>query len=305
MKNQFNKYIKAVGTGIKHNYSLSQDEMKECMELILDKNAYNEQISAFLLGWRLKPETTDEFIGAFNSFDKYIKKQPILNSIEFGYPYDGKKNNPYLISLIAQELKAFNLNCVVTIDDLQPAKDGIILKDIVQNIDIPSNLYSFDRKDIFYELHNLTDVRNKLGTRTGLNTIERLINPASSDIAFLGVFHKPFMEKYAKIFGNRYKKLVIIKGNEGTAEIFSKCTYWIVEDENISEHKIDPKDFGINYTRSWDRIDLNSSLEAIKQPTNELKKIVKLNTALILFVSNKVKSVEEGYALLHTKEFSF
>jgi anthranilate phosphoribosyltransferase len=298
MLNQFSQYIKAVGTGIKHNCDLNLQQMEDATTLMLNKMAYPEQISAFLLGWRIKPETIEEFQGVVKSFDNFIKRVKIDNSIELGYPYDGKKNNPYLFSLMAKFIKKYNLNIVVTGDDLVPAKDGITVKNIVSQIKISSNLHYFNRADIFKELSNLTQLRNNLGIRTGLNTVERLINPAKSDYAFIGVFHKPFMEKYAQIFGNRYKKLVIVKGNEGTAEIFSKCQYWIVENGKITEHKIDPKDFGINYTKSWDRITLEQSLENITNPSDELLKIVKLNAALILFVSNKTSSIKEGYKLL-------
>jgi anthranilate phosphoribosyltransferase len=107
------------------------------------------------------------------------------------------------------------------------------------------------------------------------------------------------MQKYATMYKDRYEKVVIIKGNEGTSEIYSKCQYWIVEGENITEHKIDPIDFGIKYTKSWDRISLEESLEQLNNPSDELLKIAKLNGALILFIHNKVKSVEEGYELLN------
>ena len=298
MINDFHKYIKAVGTGSKHNYDLEVEDMQEAMSLILQKEAFAEQISAFLLGWRMKPETTDEFIGALNAFDKFVAKIDIKDSIELGYPYDGKRNNPYLVSLIANELKNQNLNIIITGDYLQPAKNGITIKDIIPNINYSSNLHYFDRKDIFPQMSDLTQIRNRLGIRTGLNSIERLINPANSQYAFIGVFHKPFVEKYAKIFGNRYKRLIIVKGNEGTSEIFSKTSYWIVEDGDIKEYKIDPKDFGIEYKKSWDRITLEESISLINNPDEELLKLAKLNSALILFACEKVSSIEEGYSLL-------
>ena len=298
MSNEFHKYIKAVGTGIKHNYDLNDQQMKECMNMILQKKASNEQISAFLLGWRLKPETIEEFISTVDLFETYIKKTPIKNSIELGYPYDGKNNNPFLFSLIAKELEKFDINIVVTGDKLQPAKHGVTLKDIATNIKKTKNLYYFDREDVFKELSDLTYIREQLGTRTALNTAERLINPANSTIAFTGVFHKPFMDKYAKMFAYKYKKLVIVKGNEGTSEIYSKCQYWIVQNNNISEHKIDPKDFGINYTKSWDKITLEQSLQMINNPDEELIKIAKLNAALMLFISEKAPSIQEAYSLL-------
>jgi anthranilate phosphoribosyltransferase len=294
----FKKYIKAVGTGKKHNRDLSIEESYDAIKMILDQKIYTEQIAAFLLGWRLKPETTYEFIGALKAFDQYIKKETISNSIELGYPFDGKRNNPYLFTLIAKELQKFNLNIVVSGDKLQAGKDGITTKQIAQNIKYSSNLYFYDRKDTFKELSDLTTTRNRLAIRTGFNTIERLSNPANSKIAFLGVFHKPFMKKYVDIFSSRYDKLIIVKGNEGTSEIFSKCQYWIIQNNNIEEYTIDPKEFGINYTKSWDRITLEQSLQNINHPSDELLKIVKLNAALILFVCNKTSSIKEAYELL-------
>ncbi len=301
MSNEFHKYIKAVGTGAKHNFDLSIEQMEEAMGMILDGTIYPEQLSAFLLGWRIKPETTDEFIGAIKSFDKYIKREKIENSIELGYPYDGKCNNPYMFSLIAKELEPYGINIVVTGDKLQPAKGGIVVSQIIQDIDKSSNLYYFDRKNIFPQLSNLTQTRMRLGTRTGFNTIERLLNPAFSDIAFTGVFHKPFMEKYVKIFGNRYKKLVITKGNEGTSEIFSKTQYWIVQNNTTTEYKIDPKYFGIDYKKSWDKIRYDEMVNIINNPTKEFMKLIKLNSAFILNCFNKVLTIEDGYDILSEK----
>ncbi len=298
MVNKFHKYIKAVGTGSKHNCDLSREEMCEMMTAVLKSELYSEQVSAFLLGWRVKPETVEEFIGAFDAFDKFIKKVPIENSIEIGYPYDGKVNNPYLFLLMAKYLKKYNLNIAVSGDELQPAKSGITVKEICENKNPEDNLFYFDRKDYFKELSSLTTIRNRLGLRTGINSIERLLNPTDSKIALLGVFHKPFVQKYVDIFSQRYKKLIIIKGNEGTPEIFSKCKYWICENNQISEHIIDPLDFGINYKKSWDKISLKQSLDTIANPSNELIKLVKLNVAMLLFVANKVQTIEDGYKAL-------
>jgi anthranilate phosphoribosyltransferase len=296
--NNFHKFIKAVGTGPRHNHDLTQNEMCEAMTMILKGEAYPEQISAFLLGWRLKPETNEEFNGALNAIEKFTKKQTIPNSIELGYPYDGKRNNPYLYSLIAKVLESHNINIIVSGDKLQPAKEGVTTLEIAQNITHPSNLHFLHRQDTIKELSDLTEVRRRLGTRTGLNSIERLINPANSSIGFVGVFHKPFMEKYSAMFASRYQKLVVVKGNEGTSEVYSKCQYWIIENGKTTEYKIDPKDFGINYTKSWDRITLEESIELLENPSEELLNIAKLNAALILFVSNKVDSIEDGYNLL-------
>ncbi len=298
MSNNFKQYIKAVGTGPRHNHDLTREQMCEAMGMMLDQKIYPEQVSAFLLGWRLKPETADEFKGALDAIDQRLQKKSIENSVELGYPYDGKRNNPFLFPLIAKILEPYEINIVVTVDKLQPAKEGVTAKDIATHITPSSNLHIFNRETICKPLSDLTDVRMKLGIRTGLNTVERLINPANSTCGFVGVFHKPFMEKYANMFSDNYKKLLIIKGNEGTSEVYSKCQYWIVENGTTTEHTINPKDFDITYEKSWERISLEESLELLSNPTEELVNIAKLNAALILFSMNKVESVEKGYELL-------
>ncbi|MDD2905875.1 MAG: hypothetical protein PHH41_06550 [Sulfurimonas sp.] len=114
----FHKYIHAVGTGVKGNRDLSFEEAKDAMQQILDQTVYPEQIAAFLLGWRLKPETTEEFRGALSACDASITPHKIENSIELGYPFDGKANNPYIFPLVAQVLKDFSLDLVLMGDDL-------------------------------------------------------------------------------------------------------------------------------------------------------------------------------------------
>jgi len=294
----FLPYLKCVGTGPKRNRDLTKEEMKTVMRAFLKKEVLPEQVAAFLLGWRVKGESLDEFTASIEVFDEFVKQEPLENSIEFGYPYDGKVKNPYIITLVAKYLQKFDINLSLHGDLLQPAKGGIPLKDICENTALTSNTYYYDRSIYFPELHEFSDIRAKLGLRSSFNTIEKLLNITQSKTAIIGAFHKPFVEKYIALFKDRYKKLIIIKGNEGTPEIFSKCTITIVENDEVKEIKVDPKDFGISYERSREPIFLKRSLELTQNPSEELLKLAKLNAAVILFLTNKVKSIEEAYALL-------
>jgi len=58
----FLKYIKAVGTGPRHNRDLSKEESFDAMNQILRGNVPNEIIGAFLLGWRVKSETAESLL---------------------------------------------------------------------------------------------------------------------------------------------------------------------------------------------------------------------------------------------------
>ncbi len=294
----FFKYIHAVGTGPKINRDLSYEESLDLMEQILNRSAYDEQIAAFLLGWRLKPESSDEFRGVVDCCDRYISKTTVPNSIELGYPYDGKLNNPYIFSLVAKLLKDKNLNLIISGDDLTPAKGGITLKDIATNIDIKDNLHYYDRAVFFKKMHDLTQLRMRLGLRTGINTIEKLTKVANSDFAITGVFHKPFVQKYVDVFGSKYKRLAIIQGNEGTPELFSKGRLWIANGGDADEYIIDPEFFGINYTKSWEKITLEESLEQLNNPSGEFLKLARLNAAIYMFIAQMAPSIEDAYEIL-------
>jgi len=295
----FFKYIHAVGTGEKGNRDLTLQEAKDMMEQVLKQEVYPEQVAAFLLGWRLKPETTDEFRGVVEACDGFVKKTPVANSLELGYPFDGKVNNPFMFPLIAKVLQDADLELVVVGDDLTPAKAGITLKEVATNIVLPSNAHYFDRANFFKEMHDLTLLRMRLGLRTGLNTIEKLTHVASSEFAITGVFHKPFVKKYVEVFSHRYKQFGLIQGNEGTPELFSKGRLWVVNGDDVEEFVIDPAYYGINYTKSWEKITLEESLEQTNNPSSEFLKLARLNAALYLFVSQKAKTIEEAYEKLN------
>ena len=268
----FFNYIKAVGTGPKGNRNLCEVEMIDAMKQMLEQKVHPEQTAAFLLGWRLQEETNEEMCGALKSFDKYIKKKNIPNSIELGNPYDGKQKRPYLFPLIT--------------------------KDMCVNLELEDNIYFFDRADYFKELSDLTQTRQRLGLRTGFNTIEKLLNPGNSRFAMTGAFHKPYVKKYLDLFGYHYDRLVIVKGEEGTCEFFGKSKYWIKENDEIKEVEINPADFGIDYKEIWEKMSIDEMKEVMANPSDELQKLVKLNAALVLFASKRANSLQEGYELL-------
>lgn len=295
----FHKYIHAVGTGPKGNRDLSFEESKDMMEQILNQSVHGEQIAAFLLGWRLKPETTDEFRGAVEACDSFITKTTIPNSIELGYPFDGKAKNPYIFPLVAEVLQNSGLNIVINGDKLAPAKSGITVKEICSKIELESNAHYFDRTDFFKEMHNLSELRMRLGLRTGINTIEKLPRVANSEYAITGVFHKPYVKKYIKIFASRYKRFALIQGNEGTPELFSKGRLWVANGDDVDEFKVDPEFYGINYTKSWDTISLEESINQLNNPSDEYLKLAKLNAAVYMFIADKAKSIDEAFEKLN------
>lgn len=299
----FFKYIKAVGTGPKSNRDLTKEEISEAIEAILEKKCYSEQSASFLMLLRVKLESDDELKGCLESFDKYIKRVEISESVELGFSFDGKTEQPYLFPLYGKILKEFfNKNkdvkpfdIVVSGDYLQPAKDGLTLKELVNAIDLEDNIHFFDRAEYFKELSDLTNLRKKLYMRTIFNTVEKLLNPANSKFAITSAFHKPYVQKYNKLFGKNYENLLVLKGGEGNPEVFKDFKYWLNEEDLIIEKSIKLKDLGISYEKIYENISLKEAVEAITNPDEELMKLVKLNVAILLFATSRVESIEKAY----------
>ena len=291
---EFLPYLKCVGTGPKRNRDLSKEEMRTVMRALLKEEVVPEQATAFLLGWRVKGESNEEFAAAIEVFDEFVRHHPLPDSIEFGYPYDGKVKNPYLFPLTARYLEALDVHFSLHGGLLQPAKGGVTLKEVHDHLPMPANIHYFDRSEYFPELYRFSKVRANLGLRSSFNTIEKLLGITQSKTAIIGAFHKPFVQKYIDLYQARYEKLIIIKGNEGTPEIFSKCTVTIVTNGKVEEIKIDPKAYGIEHLKSTQPIDLATSLAQTKNPSASLRDLAKFNAAVLLFLTGKAPTIEAG-----------
>ena len=295
----FHTYIKAVATGPKSNRDLSFKESFDMMTQVLEHSVYDEQIAVLLTGWRLKPETIEEFRGALAAFEPYLRQKPVPNSIELGYPFDGKRNNPHLLWLIAKAMEGCDLELVVYGDtSVSQSRDGITIKQLYESLEFGKNIHYFDRASYFPKLHALSELRRRIGLRTAFNTIEKLPGVAKSAYAITGVFHKPFIAKYIALFAARYKRLALIQGNEGTPELFGKGRLWIASNDEIEEYHIDPSRYGIEYEKSKERITLDEALAMIEHPSIQLQKLARLNAAIWLFVAQKARSIDEGYEMV-------
>ena len=303
----FKKYIKAVGTGPKGNKDLSIDETADAIEQILTNKATQAQMGAFLIAWRTKLETNDELKGTILALRKFMKFQKVEDSIELGYSFDGRCDNPFLFPLFGKILEDFyaknsdvrRLNLVISGDLLQPAKVGLTTKNIYTNIDASQYLHFFDRVEYLKELSDITTLRHELGLRTAFNTVEKLLNPSLSEYGVTTAFHKPYVQKYLDIFAPYFKEVVVVKASEGSPEVFKDGKYWKMIDGNIVEESFSLKDYGITYDKEFDNISLEESLNIVKNPDDNILKLAKFNVALYLLFSKRVASLDEAWQRLN------
>jgi anthranilate phosphoribosyltransferase len=293
---RFHDFLKAVGTGPKGNRHLSREEMREAMGMILDGTALPEQLCAFLLGWRVQGESKDELLGAIDAMNERIKHTPVKKSLEIGYPLDGKiKALP--IMLLSTHMVP-KIPVVVHGDRAQPSKMGFNPKDFYENTNFSSNVHYFDRANFLPELSRLTDLRRALGLRSAFNTIEKLHNVAKSDFALVGMHHLPYFDLYKELYGSHYKRLIIVRGSEGTPEILKKTTILVVEQEQSHSLPIDPADFGLKPFEAKKELKLNEMIAQLEEPNEQILQYARLNAALLMYTANQTPSIEEGFTSL-------
>lgn len=296
LSSKFHKYLKAVGTGPKGNKPLSQEEMKDAMGMMLDGTAISEQTSAFLLCWRVAGESSDEFAGALEAMQERTQYSPIKNSLEIGYPLDGKSKAIPIMLLSAKMLGKLPL--VIHGDRAQPNKLGFNPKDFHENMKLNSNINYFDRSSFLPELSKLTDLRRSLGLRTAFNSIEKLHNVGKSPYALIGMFHMHYFDLYKELYANEYKRLIIVRGNEGSPDILKKTTILVVEGEHSHSLPIDPSDFGLKAYKTDKELSLKEMISQLENPDELTLGYARLNAALMLYATEKTQSIEDGFAQL-------
>ena len=303
----FKKYIKAVGTGPKGNRELEESEVIDAIESILENRVTQAQIGAFLIGWRTKLETDGELTAAVKALKKYMKFSKVENSLELGYSFDGRVNNPFLFPLYEEILKDFHeknkditpLYLVISGDLVQPAKNGLTTKEIFDSLDSGQYVHYFDRVEYLKELSALTPLRHELGLRTVFNTVEKLLNPGLSEYGVTTAFHKPYVKKYLTMFKEYYKEVLVVKAAEGSPEVFGNGKYWKEVDGEITEVSFSLNDFGITYDKTYEDISLEEALEIVKNPSDEVLKLAKFNIALYLVFASRVDTLEDGWKRLN------
>lgn len=287
----FFPFLKAVGTGPKGNRELTQKEAEEACELILKQKVPPEVIGAFLIAWRLKGESIKEMLGALDALKKYALPLPSLkNSLEIAMPLEGKKKNIPLLVLTAGYLK--DENFVITSSQAGRLDGAVSMLDLRSVM--PDNITLIQRSHYLPQLEALQGLRKNLTLRTVFNTLEKLHHPLQSDYAIIGAHHGPYFKKYAALFSHQYKRMMIVQGDEGCGEIIKKSKIHLIEEGKLIEaFTLDPQEYGIHLSKSKRALTKDEMVKIIQNPSEDLKKLAKINAALCLYTLGKASSLKE------------
>lgn len=297
---------------------LEYDQVKNLLDNILEGELDEIKFGAFLAALKTKGETEKEisaFVDAFYDRAKKLNFDHQRTIDTCGTGGDGK--GTFNISTAA----AIVLSCF----DVKVAKHGN--RSITSNsgsadileklgIDIQAGedkvlkgLEELNFAFLFAPLYHpamkkVANLRRALGIRTVFNILGPLLNPVPLKYQVVGTFSFDAQEKVASVLRGKRKKVAVIHSLDGLDEIsISKKTRVLeIQDKNIREYYIDPKDYGIEFDTSSikgfspeenARI-LISVLEGEKSPYFWA---VVLNCGFALYICEVAKDVEEGIKL--------
>ncbi len=312
--------IKAVIEKVINLQNLSESEMAEVMEEIMEGKAGSAQIGSLLTGLRMKGETIAELTGAA----RVMRKNAIF--------IDAASNNILdTCGTGGDQSDTFNISTTVAFvaagGGLTVAKHGNrsvsskcgsadLLEELGVNIQADPEIVEQCIQEIGIgflfapRLHGAMkhagEVRREIGIRTIFNMLGPLTNPAGATCQVLGVYASELTEVFANVLKNLgTKKALVVHGADGLDEI-TLCAETRVTELSagqIKTYNLNPYDFFEKTYSSEDFRGGNPKVNA--QITRDIlvgkkgapRDIVLINAAAAFTVGETVQNLKKGITL--------
>ncbi|WP_334072339.1 anthranilate phosphoribosyltransferase [Paenibacillus sp. A14] len=310
--------LKEVGRGKRGARDLNYEEALAAAELILDRKATPAQIGAFFLAERIKMESVEEL----TAFVEVIRSRAVriprgAHGLDCAGPYDGRKSSFMPGFAAAFVLAAAGVPVTLHGTSSLPPKWGVTLMDVLHAMGLDEEVVSRDRTAAAAEgsgvlvvpaeawcppLRNLRELREELGLRTILNTVEKLVDYSHSPYIVYGVFHNTVFDRTAQLLQRlNYQKSLIVQGAEGSEDVHidRPTRVYTVDPDGARLRVIDPEAYGLEAVppeMQWTADEQLRVTEAVLTGEAHQAFINQaiLNGALRLHVTGRADSVEEG-----------
>lgn len=312
--------MKVIMEKLINKVNLSEEEMIEVMEELMNGGLSEAVGGAFLTALRMKGESISEITGGAKVMRKKahsVKLDNIytLDTCGTGGDCVGTFNISTATSFICAAAGIYTAkhgNRSVS------SKSGSadVLEALGANIEllpyqveecIKKHHIGFFFAPLFHPaMKYAAPVRKALGYPTIFNMLGPLTNPANVNAQVIGVYDI----KLAPIFANVLKNLgtkhaLIVHGNDGLDELTTTTSTQIVElkDGEISTYEINPKQFQLEYTQKEQLLGgyaqenakiIRDIFDGMSGPKRD---IVLLNSGAALYVGKKASSIKDGVEL--------
>jgi len=242
-------------------HHLTLDDTKAVMMQMMEGEATDAQMGAFLAAMRFKGETIEEITACAEVMrEKSVKLHPKTDVLD-------------IVGTGGDELCTFNISTasafVVAAGGVPVAKHGNrsvsskcgsadVLEALGVNIFLTAEQSErvlnktgmcFMHSQVYHSaMKHVAHVRKQLGVRTIFNTLGPLANPAGANMQLLGVYDENLVEPLARVLSNLgVKRAMVVHGHDGLDEITLTGTSTVCEvsDGVLNSYFITPEQFGL------------------------------------------------------------
>jgi anthranilate phosphoribosyltransferase len=298
---------------------LSDSEMSECMNEIMEGKATEAQIGAFLTALRVKGETVDEITAAARIMREkasHIKApEGTLDTCGTGGDMSHTFNISTTVALVVSACEvpvAKHGNRSVSsrsgsADVLEALGINIQLEPAGVEKCLAETGFGFLFAPLFHPaMKYAIGPRREMGIRTIFNVLGPITNPAGARRQIVGVFTDRFTEPLAQVLGNLGSEdVMVVHGEDGLDEITITNGTRVsrFRDGKLETLIYSPEDFG--FSRHPREAILGGERDDNAKITTDIlngekgpkREIVLMNSAAALVVAGKTEDLKEAVAL--------
>lgn len=228
----FAQYIRIIGKGKTGARSLSFDEARVAMGMILRGEVLDVQLGAFLMLLRVKEETPEELAGFVAAARAHIAAPRDIGVDLDWSSYAGKrKHYPWFLLavrlLVANGVRVFMHGASGHTVNRLYTESVLPLLGLATCTDWDQVRAALDRDGFAYlaleqlcpPLGEMIGLRNVMGLRSPVHTLSRLLNPLDAPHVMQAIFHPAYRASHqaaAALLG--YRNSCVIKGEGGEIE---------------------------------------------------------------------------------------
>ena len=306
---------------IAEGQNLSRDEASSAMRTIMEGNATEAQIAAFLIGLKLKEEHPDELLG----FVEVMREKSVKVRVDDPAAIDmcgtgGDGTGTFNISTVASFVVAGAGATVAkhgnrSISSVCGSAD--VLKALGVNLDLSPEMVEacinaegigFLFAPLFHPaMKHAAKPRSELGIKTCFNMLGPMTNPAGVRRQLVGAFNQKAAASMSAVFERLgVDKVYVVCAEDGMDEISlsARTTVHEVDREKPSRaYELDPASFSLSAVERSSILggtaEMNATitmhvLEGVKSPHRD---IVLANATFGLLAAGKARSIAEGVRL--------
>jgi anthranilate phosphoribosyltransferase len=261
--------LRDLGQGPTAGRSLTREEARYCLDLILDGRATPAQAGAFLLLQRYKGETPNELLGFVDAVRGRATTRTIHPKVEglldIGSPYDGRLRTVSVSAAASIVAAACGVPVLLHGEPDIPPKHGYTIADVLNALgigtdDTPEAVErGIEQSGIGYlrqalaapDLAAIKSLREELTLRSPLNMVEKIYDLAGAPYHLIGLTHAPYLEKLGgALTAMGFRKTALVQGMEGNEDLPTNRGARVIEisdaaGASMNEYRINAADFGL------------------------------------------------------------